>query len=290
MDLTRRFRLGILALIAGGLFLGLLLFVLEGVLRTNLVSYYILFEENVKGMVVGSRVNFQGVPLGMVKDIRFQNGRTMVELSVDPEKAVIQDVTRARLDRLLVTGQVTVELEGYGPEGKPLRPGLFIAPKQDPLNALARSLPEVLGDVQNTFVRLDAALERVTALLGEDNQQRIGAILQHAEQTAAALPSAVRRLDATLQRAESSLGAIERLAPEASAALTDLRALEASAGSAMRELDQLLGSVRAPVQSVLASMRNSLDEVRGLARTLRLAPDSLLFGVARPAAPTGGSR
>ena len=105
MQSSRRLRLGILSLIAGTAFLGLLGFVLQGALKDNRVNYYILFEENVKGMVVGSKVNFQGVPFGMVSDIRFQSGSTLVELSVDPTRAVIQDITRARLDRLLVTGQ-----------------------------------------------------------------------------------------------------------------------------------------------------------------------------------------
>ena len=88
---TRRLRLGILALVAGCAFFGLLAFVLQGALGDERVSYFIVFEENVKGMVIGSKVNFQGVPIGMVQDIRFQGGKTLVELSVDP--------TRARCER-----------------------------------------------------------------------------------------------------------------------------------------------------------------------------------------------
>ena len=79
MHAGRRFRLGLLTLFAGVAFFGLLGFVLQGVLGNDHVAYFILFEENVKGMVIGSKVNFQGVPIGMVQDIRFQDGRTLVD-------------------------------------------------------------------------------------------------------------------------------------------------------------------------------------------------------------------
>ena len=97
MNRSRRFRLGLLALLTVTTFVVMLTFVLQGVMREERASYFILFDENVKGMVVGSKVNFQGVPIGMVRDIRFQGGRTKVELSIDPHRAEIQDITKARL-------------------------------------------------------------------------------------------------------------------------------------------------------------------------------------------------
>ncbi len=58
----------------------------------------------------------------------------------------------------------------------------------------------------------------------------------------------------------------------------------------LREVQSLAGGLRGPVQTALSSLRLALDDVRGFARQLRLAPDSLLFGVQRPAAPPGGER
>jgi hypothetical protein len=54
MNGSRRFRLGLLALLSGLTFCVMLLFVLNGVLRQDRSSYFILFEENVKGMVIGA--------------------------------------------------------------------------------------------------------------------------------------------------------------------------------------------------------------------------------------------
>jgi ABC-type transporter Mla subunit MlaD len=298
MHAGRRFRLGLLALIAGGSFLGLIGFVLQGVLRNDRVSYFILFEENVKGMVIGSKCNFQGVPFGMVKDIRFQKGKTLVELSVDPTRGEIQDITRARLDRLLVTGQVTVELEGYGPDGVALQPGQFVEPKRDPINQLTQTLPELVPQLTEIMSRLEVVLDRGGALLDDQNRVHVSKILENADATLAALPAAIEQGQALMQRVDAAMHTLERAAvafsdellPKSMETLADTRGVAAEVRQLAAAGQTLLAGLRSPMQSGLASLRGSLDELRGLLRQLRLAPDSLLFGVARPAAPAGGGR
>jgi phospholipid/cholesterol/gamma-HCH transport system substrate-binding protein len=298
MDRTaRRLRLGLFVLGTAVLFVGLLGFILQNSLNGQRATYFILFGENVKGMVVGSKVNFQGVPIGAVRDIRFQDGKTVVELRVDPTRASIQDLTTARMDRLLVTGQVTIELEGYGAAGKPLAPGSFIQTRNDPLSSLTANVPEVV----------DRVLARADPLLGDDNQARVRSVLDGLDRAVAgiadgAVPEAHALLrdarTAVLPAAAAALQDVRgSVLPEATAALRDVRAaaagvqrLEAEGTALAREIAAVAGSLRGPAQTALASVRQALDDVRGLARQLKLAPDSLLFGVQRPAAPVGGDR
>jgi len=283
MNNSRRFRLGLLALLSGVTFLGLLGFVLQGALRHDRVSYFILFEDNVKGMVVGSKVNFQGVPFGMVKDIRFQNGKTMVEVSVDPTRAEIQDITRARLDRLLVTGQVTVELEGYGPEGRPLRPGQFVQPTEDPMHQLTKTLPEMVPQITSVLEKFETVLGAAERLLGPENQALATALLQNANTLTAQMAASWPQVDAVLKGSDTALA-------EAAVTLTELRGVQSAVVDTLREAKAVFGGLRGPAQAALTAMRGSLDELRSFARQLRMAPDSLLFGVSRPAAPAGGER
>lgn len=305
MNRSRRFRLGLLALLTVTTFVVMLTFVLQGVLREERASYFILFDENVKGMVVGSKVNFQGVPIGMVRDIRFQGGLTKVELSIDPHRAEIQDITKARLDRLLVTGQVTVELEGYGPKGTPLLAGSFIEPKADPMHQLTKTLPEVVPQAIAVLDKLGTLLDRGNALLDDQNRASVAAILHNGERVSAQLPALIQRTDALLTRGEAAVAAIARTAQkvdqqvvpqgvatlaEAQRALADLRELQRAVVAAADEAQAAFGGMRAPALATLTALRTSLDELRGFARQLRLAPDSLIFGVSRPAAPTGGER
>lgn len=307
----RRFRLGLLVLGTGGLFIAMVAFILQGSLRSSRVSYHILFEENVKGMVVGSKVNFQGVPIGQVADIRFLKGRTLVEIAIDPQRAEIQNQTRARLDRLLVTGQVTVELEGWDALGRRLAPGSQIEPKQDPLQSLARTVPEVLDQVGRLVDHLDGVVRRFDALLGDANQQRFAAILGNVERATAPLATrleaSLHSVDELLAQTRASVAAVERsvvgvadaTGPVATATLHEARAtlaavarLEQQGAVVLAEAAALLGGLRAPSQSALLALRSCFEDVRALARQLRLAPDGLLFGVTRgdAAMPPGGDR
>ena len=274
---SRQFRLGLFVLASGVLFVGMLAFILQNSLQGDRASYFILFHENVKGMVIGSRVNFQGVPIGVVHDMRFQDGSTLVELRVDPTRANIQDVTSARMDRLLVTGQVTVELEGHSREGVSLAPGAFIQPKEDPLHALTASLPEVVDRAANVLARIDATLANVDAMLGDKNQRHVAAILANVERATARLADELAPEASLLMR-------------ESTATMRQARELTPEVAAMVREVTSLAAGLRGPAQTALASFRTTLDDVRGLARQLKLAPDSLLFGVQHPAAPAGGGR
>lgn len=290
-DNARRFRLGLFVLGSGLLFVGLLAFILHNSFGRARAVYYILFTANVKGMVVGSRVNFQGVPIGVVADMRFQDGKTLVELQVDPTRANLQDVTRARMDRLLVTGQVTVELEGYGPQGRSLPPGSFIQPKEDPLQALTGSLPGVVDQAAVVLTRLDRVLAGAEALLGDDNRTHLTSMLAAAERAAQQLADgAVPAATALLEETRVAVAEARVTASAARDAVGAVARLEHDLRGLLRETTALAAGVRGPAQTALAGVRTTLDDLRGLLRQLRLAPDSLLFGVAPPAAPAGGNR
>ena len=287
---TRRFRLGLFVLGTGALFVALLVFILQNSLARARATYFILFEENVKGMVQGSKVNFQGVPIGVVADMRFQDGKTLVELRVDPTRASLQDLTRARMDRLLVTGQATVDLEGDGAGGTALLPGSFIEPKEDPLHSRTASLPEVVDRAASVLTRLDRVLADAETMLGASSQGHVEAMLTHAEQAAKEL--AERTLPAaTALLADTRLGVADArgTAKAAQTTVEALGRLEGDLRGLVHEATALTSGLRGPTQTALASLRTTFDELRGLARQFKLAPDSLLFGV-RPAAPAGGER
>lgn len=298
MKNTRRFRLGLFTLGVGAMFVSLLVFIMQSSFDNERAPYYIIFRENVKGMVIGSKVNFQGVPIGVVADMRFQDGNTLVELRVDPTRASIQDVTKARMDRLLVTGQVTVELEGYDGSGNPLSPGSFIEAKEDPLNSLKASLPEVVAQAADVLSRLDRVLANAEVVIGSVNQAKLTGILTYAEEAMQGLSSEtmpevtamIRDARSTIQAAEGTANATTSSVEAVAATLKSVERVEQDLHTLLRESTAIVTGVRGPTLATLSGFRTTLDDLRGLLRQLKLAPDSLLFGVSRPASPLGGSR
>lgn len=300
---TRRYRVGLIVTVSTVLFLGLLVFIVGNSLTTKTVQYFVIYEDNVKGMVVGSRVNFQGIPVGQVSDMRFQSGKTLVTLEVDPDKAVIQEHTKARMDRLLVTGQVSIELEGYQPGSREKKPGSVIDALPDPMTNFAQSLPEVVESASGVIHEGHLALKNINQLIGPETQGKFQKILGDVERTTAQLPDGfatlVSRADRTLLEAEGAVAALRKVAEGLGSGDGDVRTLVGDARRAIQsiigirtELDATLGEVRSllamgnatvqrlrrPLMATLVDFQGALDEVAALARVIKLAPNSLVFG------------
>jgi phospholipid/cholesterol/gamma-HCH transport system substrate-binding protein len=308
-EATRKFKVGAVVIGSGVLFMGLVLFILGSSLNTNLVSYHILFHESVKGMVIGSKVNFQGIPVGAVADIRFEQGKTRVEIAIDPVKAPVQDVTIARMDRLMITGQVTVELEGYREDGEALAAGGMIPPRRSAFDEFAQSLPEVVADVDELLVSMKSLIDRLASTLDEDNQKSIKLVLANATKASAIFADELKPLIAeslrpALKSMEANfdkLGAVAKSKDLAvainsvSAAMRRVDRIEAEVLDLVKDLRGVVGGSRRSWLGALSVAREALSEIKMLARNLRMAPSSLLYGrseheITVPAKPGGGKQ
>ena len=316
---SRYYRAGLVVVGAATLFVGLILFTISSSLQRQTVRYLIRFTENVKGMVVGSKVNFQGVPAGAVADIRFADGSSLVEVEVGVEQCVVQSVTRARLDRLLVTGQVTIELAGYESGGQRLATGATIPAAVNPMDEFTRALPEVVDSVPAVLREAGKLLASLNTVLDDDNCQRIDSMLVHLEVAASKLPRAIDAVVGPAQRAALELTDVLKQADAALAELrggvgdvralvggdaakslvtslsdtsTRLAAMQQDLALFVTEARSLLAGNRSVWNDALAGFRDAMRDVRGLARMLQLAPSSLIYGrqATEPAPAPGGER
>jgi ABC-type transporter Mla subunit MlaD len=250
-------------------------------------------------------VNFQGVPAGAVSDIRFIDGQSLVEITVGEDQGVVQDVTRARLDRLLVTGQVTVELEGYE-HGRPRLPsGAQIVPVQNPMDELTRALPDAVDSVPLVLREVHLLVGKLNGLLDDDNCLRIERVLDNLERATSRLPRAIDAVALPAERAALELIDVLKQADavlyETRSGVSDLRALVAGdaaqrlltslgdtatrfartqhdLGSLVDEARSVLAGSRGSIGDAFAGFRDAMREVRALAKLLQLAPSSLLYG------------
>lgn len=315
---TLHYRVGLALVTLSIAFAALVTFILGGGVKTSM-TYFIAFDENVKGMVIGSKVNFQGVPAGAVRDIRFRDGESLVQIAVAPDKCLVQEVTRARLDRLLVTGQVTVELEGFERGRSRLPANSFIATRQSPIGELTRSLPEVLAGLPSLFRQFEAVATGIAATLDATTRQHLQSTVANLDaittrlvpvadaaagplaDAMAAAPTVLLRVNAALEEMQRGLAEVRALVSgdDARAALRDvagvaarLDGLERGAEALVADLRSLVAGSRGSWTEALAGVRDAMRDVRGLARMLQLAPSSLIYGrdVAQPAAPPTGNK
>ncbi|MBW8842054.1 MAG: MCE family protein [Sphingomonadales bacterium] len=252
-------------------------------------EYDILFKQSVDGLAKGSAVNFSGVPIGQVKDIKLDAKSpefVRVRVSVDDKTPILLGTTAAIQGSF--TGPSTVQLDG-AQAGRPLIDcsnsacplGVPLIPaKPGGLGALLSNAPQLLE-------RLTTLTERLTALLSDRNQASIAGILDNTNKLSKALSDRGPEIAATLAEtriaiqkagvASQQIGDLAAttnglLANDVKPTLGNLNKAVASAQKSMDTLDAAIGDARPGLQSF---SKQTIPELGQLIHDLRQMSQSL---------------
>lgn len=252
-------------------------------------EYDILFKQSVDGLAKGSAVNFSGVPIGQVKDIKLDAKSpefVRVRVSVDDKTPILLGTTAAIQGSF--TGPSTVQLDG-AQAGRPLIDcsnsacplGVPLIPaKPGGLGALLSNAPQLLE-------RLTTLTERLTGLLSDRNQASIAGILDNTNKLSKALSDRGPEIAATLAEtriaiqkagvASQQIGDLAAttnglLANDVKPTLGNLNKAVASAQKSMDTLDAAIGDARPGLQSF---SKQTIPELGQLIHDLRQMSQSL---------------
>ena len=180
---AQKVKLGVFLTVAGVL-LVVTLIVFAGVsMFDSKDRYFILFEESVSGLELGSPVKLRGVRVGQVSKIEL-NPKNVEEVKVtvllDVGTPIKQD-TAAILQMQGITGLKYIELLEGTKESKPLEPGGYI-------KAGASLVSKVTDRADTLSMKADKVLDNLLVLTGDANQKRVASTLAHVE-------SMVRQID-----------------------------------------------------------------------------------------------
>ena len=252
---------------------------------TQRIPYLVHFDGSVRGLRVGAPVEFRGIRVGTVTDVRLeiapeQNAlRIPVTLEIEPQRfsverapkepyaamaALIERGLRAQLQSgNLLTGELLVDLD-FHPESPPAKldrsgtyPEIPAIPAQ--LEALEASvtavlnklaalpLPDLVADLRRTIQSIDALVS------SPDTGQAVAALTQAAVRLEGLIGTLDQRLGPLFVQAQSTLASADGMVGAKSQARHDLNAL----------LKELTGAARS---------------IRVFADYLERHPDALIRG------------
>ena len=226
--------------------------------------YDIFFKTSVDGLAKGSAVNFSGVPVGKIQEIKLLPDSpefVRVRIAIDQDTPILQGTT-ATIAGVGFTGVSQINLDGaikgappitdVGPYGAPVIPT-----KPGALGELLNSAPELLQ-------HMSELTERLTELLNDKNQKSISGILANADRISAALAdrapeiadsvaelkTAINKAGAAAEKigvlAESTNGVMNR---DVGPAMASLRQVTDSAQHTMQTLDAAITDARPGLKS-----------------------------------------
>jgi len=125
------------------------------------VRYHVAFDESVLGLTEGGLVQYGGVPVGRVENIRVgQDNLVHTAIIVDREKVALREGVTARLEIYsIATGVMCIALYGGDLEGEPLAPGSVIEATPSTVKSVSSRIAQVFDDVGDIVERINIGLE-----------------------------------------------------------------------------------------------------------------------------------
>lgn len=280
-------------ILVGGVVLGLIIALaaflvwLAGFNTGNNQHYDIFFKTSVDGLAKGSPVNFAGVPVGKVEEIKLLPDSpefVRVRIGVESETPILQGTT-ATVAGVGFTGVSQINLDGAvkgappivdaGPYGVPVIPT-----KPGALGELLSSAPELLN-------RLSALTEKLTELLNDKNQKSISGILAHVDKLSGDLAdrgpeiaAAIIQLKATLEQASLAAKQVGDLAATTNGVMSSdvkpaMANLNRATIAAQHTLESLDAAVTDARPGIKAFSSQTVPQINQLVRNLAEMTESL---------------
>lgn len=242
--------------------------------------YDVVFDEAVTGLTEGGSVQYNGIGVGTVDDLRLDPDdprKVIARVKLRAETPVKTD-THAKLSFTGLTGTAFIQLTG----GSPTAPRLVGRNDEVPVIQTEASALQNIAETANKLVtRLDQVLseenirnitdtlknlEHATGAIA-DQRQDLGALISNARVSS-------EKLAATLDTTQGAIADIDRELVDKLPALiakldSTLSRLDSAAGNANSLLDENRGAIRNFTEDGLAQLGPTLDELRALVRDLR---------------------
>lgn len=260
---------------------------------TNRLPYMLESQASVAGLGPGSPVNYKGVRVGSVRNVRLAPDHRSVDVLVGIDADFrLPEGSYATVGSAGLIGSNYVDLtlgKGPGTIQTSARSPASLSLKAGSLAGLMSQATEIVAEVKTT-------LESVQVLLSEQNRQQISRTLDEIRQASAELakleqaaepgvkqlPALMTETRGVLARAHDLLVSSDRLVRRANTSMGAVGSAASSASALAQQIDQ---EAAPELTALLVRLRSLIARLQSLAAEIQKTPQSLILG---PAAPRPG--
>jgi phospholipid/cholesterol/gamma-HCH transport system substrate-binding protein len=272
-------------------------------LTTHYARYDIYFRGPVTGLSKGAAVEYNGIPVGRVFEIRIDPEdveRIRVTVEID-DAVIIKEDAKAEVESNILSGVAYILITKGTQEAAPLtaKPGQrypVIASRRSTLASVYARGPALLDQLSRIGDHLDELLDehnrqavadtldnlrKITGAVANRDKD-IGEVVENANHSLAALNKLLDSIDQALMaeggikdRANLSLDQLAKLLADADAATHDMQATLREARPAVRELSQ---RTVPQIEELLRETRQFVAGLTRLGEQIERDPSRLLFG------------
>jgi phospholipid/cholesterol/gamma-HCH transport system substrate-binding protein len=269
---------------------------------TAFKDYEIVFNEAVTGLSRGSAVQYSGIKVGDVVQLRLDPEdprRVLAQIRIAGETPIKED-TQAKLALTGITGTSIIQLSG----GTPSSPELTgVYGKLPVIIASASPIARLLNDTGDLLTGINQLLHNANQMFSDDNVKSLTLTLQHMEQATSVVADeredirqTLKQLTLVSKQASLTLEQTSALMRGANELLsTDGKQMFASAQQTLKSIEQSSATINTLLKSnnesinggmqglaelgpAVRELRDTLASFRTISRRLEANPSGYLLG------------
>ena len=255
---------GAFVLTAVAVLIGFVLWLGKGAADRDMQFYEVVFQDEVSGLTPGSPVEYSGITVGDVQNLRLDENDprvVRVRIRVDANTPVRKD-TGARLGLANITGSSLIRMYGGSPDSERLygsaeEPAIIHADRSG-INRLLANSESLLGDV-------NALVQNINNMFSDDNTTRVANTLDNIEQISAMLAEQRDGFDGLVSDLRQSLRSLSEFAQQTT------HLIESEAPQTMAQFRDTLTSVEhisdelsAFMQSNQSALQRGVEGLQGI--------------------------
>ncbi|MBV9825953.1 MAG: MCE family protein [Alphaproteobacteria bacterium] len=279
------------------------LWLARGELSTQNAFYDIFFDGPVSGLRQGAPVEYNGVPVGRVREVMIDpNNVEKIRVTVEIDnKVAIKTDAAAAVETNILSGVSFIQVVGGTQDAALLMPKE--GQRYPVIRAHRSRLASVTARLPQVVEKLSEVADRVNAILDEKNQKALADSLQHIESFSASLADRSQELRDLTSSANKAAGALttllddvdksyvgpEGLGNRATTAFNDIDKTARSLGDASKQAQQALQDVRpglhnfstqtlGDIGSLVGDARQLLGNLNRFTTQIERDPSQILFG------------
>ena len=255
--------------VVGGMLFGLWL--AKSSMDNTFKDYEVVFNEAVSGLSKGSSVQYNGIKVGDVIELRLddKDPRRVLALIRLAANTPVKVDTKAKLALTGVTGTSIIQLSGGDPNSPPLKG------KDGKLPVIVASpspIARLLTDGTDVISNVNMLLHNANKLFSPENVDSFGKTLNNLEQTTTAISSqrgdiaqTLKQLSLVGKQATAALEQTTKLMLNANGILnTQGQQMFSDAGQAMKSLEQSTQTINALINNNEDSLNNGMQGLNQL--------------------------
>lgn len=243
----------------------LIVYFVSGMYSNYGIKYWIEFDESVLGVYEGGVVEYLGVPVGKVEEIRVSpEGKPIVVINIDSKKVTLHEGVEANIVIYsLAAGTMAISLSGGNPQSPILPPGSKIPARRSTISAVSSRIEELVDDLKNILNSVKTGLEGIESGDITEITKKVDRVLEKGETLLDDLQKTVKNINATIEKIEPQ---ITKTMDVGEQTLNNIKQLSEKADKLITVITDKAEQI--DIQKTQDNVNSAIEEVKNLSKNV----------------------